>query len=129
MKSEKLSGYALRINPGAAEHTYVGGSAGQLWPCWGPASGGTPICQGVGDLARAERLSRPQSGAGILYGLSGVCHQAANRILFPSGKTVSAAAGYRWSVFVYGTYGRNRDTGDFYSPLSDPWPELAACGS
>ncbi|HEY7840688.1 MAG TPA: hypothetical protein VIC61_03895, partial [Gammaproteobacteria bacterium] len=45
--------------------------------------------------------------AGITcYAVNGVCHQAANRILYHAGITVLGARGYGVSESLYGTYGR-----------------------
>jgi hypothetical protein len=62
----------------------------------------------------AEHLNSP---AGIVYGRSGVCHQAANRILHPAGLTVAGSGGYATSVFVFGAYGRGA------------WPQHGQCYS
>jgi hypothetical protein len=54
--------------------------------------------------------------AGVIYGITGVCHQMANRILHPANQTtVTHARGYNVSVLLYNTYGRRA------------WPELIAC--
>jgi hypothetical protein len=114
-----LRGYALKMNIPvfAPDHTYVASTHGHLWRCWGRSSGGTQICAGNANTAQADCLSQPNSEAGINYGVTGVCHQTANRILYPSGQTVSRAHGYRGSVFAWGTYG--------LPPY--PWPELQTC--
>jgi len=51
----------------------------------------------------------------LRYGVTGVCHQAANRILRPAGISVAGAQGYGASVFLYGQYGRGG------------WPEWQHC--
>ena len=122
-----LSGYGLRIPFLPAEHTYVESSHGDVWPCWGRSGGGRQICNGTGNTAQVDCLSQPNSEAGIDYGVTGVCHQTANRILYPSGQTVSGASGYRGSFFAWGAYGRDPTTGQHYSPLTFPWPELHNC--
>lgn len=43
--------------------------------------------------------------AGIIYGVHGVCHQMANRLLLTSGQTVAKADGFALSSANYGTYG------------------------
>ncbi len=43
--------------------------------------------------------------AGIIYGVHGVCHQMANRLLLTSGKTVALAEGFPLSAATYGIYG------------------------
>ena len=122
-----LTGHSIKVALLPADHTYVTSSAGHVWPCFGRSGGGAQICSGVGNVDRADCLSNPESRAGIVYGVTGVCHQTANRILWPSGQTVSAARGYRWSIFTYGTYGTDSVTLVNYSPTHHPWPELAAC--
>ena len=119
------TGYAIKIQGLPADHTYVRSDAGHVWPCFGRSSGGREICEGVAELDDADCLSRINSTAGIRYGGTGVCHQAANRILFPSGATVEDATGYRGSFFAWGTYGRRGLR--FYSPGTYPWPELVKC--
>src|SRR5438105_3189718 len=79
------------------DHTYVTSNLGHVWRCWGASAGGRQICSAVGNVGQAECLSQPGSQAGIVYGSSGVCHQTANRILFPARQLVSAAHGYRAS--------------------------------
>ena len=122
-----LTGYVLTMQPPLAEHTYVTSSHGHIWPCWGRSSKGRQICTGSGNTAQADCLSQPNSHAGIVYGVTGVCHQTANRILYPAGLTVAAAVGYRASVFAWGTYGRDLGARRLYSPVSLPWPELQHC--
>lgn len=100
-----LTGWAIAIGETGADHTYVTSSDGYVWPCWGRSSGGHSICAGVGSSASANCFSQTDSQAGILYALTGVCHQTANRILYPAGVIVSAAGGYWASVLLYGTYG------------------------
>jgi hypothetical protein len=97
MPMGSVSGYALKIPLVPAEHTYVESSHGHVWPCFGRSAGGRQVCAGAGNTAQADCLSQPNSEAGIVYGGTGVCHQAANRILLPSGQTVSGASGYRGS--------------------------------
>lgn len=102
-----LYGYARIISWLGADHTYVKSSDGYVWPCWGGSSGGRLICSGTGSSGKANCISQPSSTAGIIYGVTGVCHQTANRILYPAGTIVSAAAGYWASIILYGTYGTN----------------------
>lgn len=104
-----LSGYAMPVSiPGInffADHTYAQSDDGFSWPCWGRDSGGGNICQGGGDSLQADCISQTQSHAGLRYGINGVCHQTANRILYPAKILVSKARGYWLSSFLYGTYG------------------------
>jgi hypothetical protein len=101
-----LIGYAIPTDIPGADHTYVTSDSPAFnWPCWGRGSGGKKICEGEGDGDFANCLSRPNSWAGIVYGVTGVCHQTANRILYPAKQIVLNARAYPVSVFVYGTYG------------------------
>lgn len=100
-----LYGWAIKISWLGADHTYVTSSDGGVWPCWGRGSAGRLICSRKGSSAQANCLSQTDSHAGILYGLTGVCHQTANRILYPARVLVSGASGYWASVLAYGTYG------------------------
>ena len=109
------------------DHTYVTSSGGHIWGCFGRLKGGRVICSGSGNMDMADCLSQVNSSAALIEGRTGRCHQAANRILFPSGQFVSRANGYRLSTFQFGTYGRDPVTNQFYSPTSFPWPELRVC--
>ena len=96
------------IAGGVADHTYVMCSTGNAaWGCFGGTAGGHPLRQANGSTMRADRIAG-QNGTGNLncYLINGVCHQAANRILFPSGITVTGASGYSVSRSMYGIYGR-----------------------
>ncbi len=100
-----LYGHAVIIKGLNADHTYVTSSDGNRWGCWGRDSGGHEICSGRGSVTEADCLSQSSSHAGLVYGITGVCHQTANRILFPAKVIVNKAKGYWASVTVYGTYG------------------------
>lgn len=63
------------------------------------------LTSGRGSSIQAECIS--QGNAGILYGLSGVCHQAANRVSFSAQLKATGAGGYPQSVFTFGEYGRS----------------------
>lgn len=107
-------------------HTYVQSSCGALWGCWGGSAGGTSVCSGSGSSIEADCISR--GGAGIVYGLNGVCHQTANRILAPANITIPPSyQQIRATYFTYGQYGYNLPN----QPQSDRWPDrkLACSGS
>ena len=127
MAAGVLSGYSLSISVLGVDHTYVESSLGHVWPCWGRSTAGTLVCSGTGNVDQADCLSTPASQAGITYAISGVCHQTANRILWPAGINVNSAKGARGSVFAWGSYGRDPGTLVAYSPSSYPWPEVGAC--
>ncbi len=99
-----LYGWAVASGQGL-EHTYVTSSDGQAWDCWGPGHNGRLVCSGEANSGQAACLSQKNSHAGILYGLTGVSHQTANRILYPARRIVSGAANYWHTFFLYGTYG------------------------
>lgn len=101
-----LSGFVIpaSFNP-KVDHTYVTSSCGRTWGCWGRKAGGSLIVSGGGSSYVAGCLSLEHERAGIAYGLTGVCHQAANRILFPAAVLVDGARGYAASVMAYGHYG------------------------
>jgi hypothetical protein len=104
-----LRGFKIPVGIGKADHTYVtSDSPKKAWGCWGRSAGGTQICDGQGDFQVADCISQPSSHAGIIYGITGVCHQTANRILYPAGVTVHQAGWYSASTALYGTYGLNQ---------------------
>jgi hypothetical protein len=126
-----LSGYS---KPAMAapmwDHTYASTDDGKSWCCFGSDNGGKQVCSDSGDSAFADCLSAPMYHecsatiavsrfAGILYGVHGVCHQAANRVLYPAGILVTKARGYGFSLLAYGTYGNHSPT----------WPELQKCAT
>ncbi|MCU7906513.1 MAG: hypothetical protein KZQ76_11870 [Candidatus Thiodiazotropha sp. (ex Epidulcina cf. delphinae)] len=93
-----------------ADHTYVTcGNLSKAWGCWGGKTGGAVLRQGAGSTAQADAIANPDERAGIsCYLINGVCHQAANRVLFPAGITVRGARGYPVSEALFGAYGRPR---------------------
>lgn len=52
---------------------------------------------------------RAEAGTIHVYGLDGVCHQVSNQILYPTGRNVRAARGYKLSTAIFGTFGRQWD--------------------
>ena len=91
-----------------ADHTYVEcGTGARGWSCWGGKTGGTFLRSGSGSTNQADAIAGPSERAGITcYLINGVCHQAANRILFPAGIFVTGARGYGVSSAIFGPYGR-----------------------
>lgn len=104
-----------------------GGPPPHYWYCWGACHAAGPgttarlLSSAPADLGTAHCLCKPDdavarpgraSVGGInLYGIQGVCHQLANRILFATTTspplTVTGARGYDDSRDVFGTYGKN----------------------
>lgn len=92
------------------DHTFVQSSKGDRWGCWGRDEDDCKreIVNGGGDhrIKMARCLAQPNGTAAIVWSITGMCHQAANRILYPAhGITVSAARGYAATVLTYGVYG------------------------
>jgi hypothetical protein len=111
-----LEGWAVpTLRSSKLDHTYVVSSCGLRWDCRGQGVGGKLLRSGTGNSAIANCLSQTNSGAAIQYGVTGVCHQRANRILYPAGVTVAGCQGYPKSVFTWGIYGLF------------PWPERNKC--
>ena len=100
--------YPAKLFANLADHTYVMcGTGAKRWSCWGGKTGGTELRRGTGSTARADAIAQPDEKANIkCYLINGVCHQAANRILFPAGITVAGARGYGVSESLFGPYGR-----------------------
>lgn len=111
-----LQGWAIPLLVAPyGEHTYITSDCGLKWGCWGRSTGGVALSAATGDSAIADCLSQPNSEAGIRYGVTGVCHQTANRILRPANITVKGCQGYAFSVFSFGRHGIG------------PWPQLSTC--
>jgi len=107
------------------DHTYVTSSDGHAWGCWGRSEGGQIIVQPVtASSKQADFMSSPNSHAGLAYGSTGVCHQTANRILYFTGKIVSAARGYAASSAMFGTYGRGQHCTTPGTPPSCRIPDI-----
>lgn len=102
--------YPTKLAFGLADHTYVMcGTGGRAWSCWGGKTGGTVLHSGSGSTSQADAIAEPNERAGVTcYLINGVCHQAANRILFPAGILVIGAKGYGVSSALFGPYGRPR---------------------
>jgi hypothetical protein len=102
--------YPTKLAFGLADHTYVMcGTGGKAWSCWGGKTGGAVLRSGSGSTSQADAIAAPNERAGVTcYLINGVCHQAANRILFPAGILVTGAKGYGVSSALFGPYGRPR---------------------
>jgi hypothetical protein len=112
--------YSTSLFANLADHTYVKcGTGGKAWGFWGGKTGGTELRRATGSTKGADAIAEADELARIkCYLINGVCHQAANRILFPAGITVRGARGYDVSEALYGTYGRPRGPfGTFLIPF------------
>ena len=94
------------FNGAPADHTYVCFNALGCYANPGENYGGTYLggTYGYGDRYKG-RCSALSTSCRISWGVNGMCHQGANRMLFTSGKTVSSAKGYWVTSALYGTYG------------------------
>lgn len=101
--------YPTKLALGLADHTYVECTEGKGWSCWGDKTGGTALRSAHGSTRRADAIAEPNERAAVkCYAINGVCHQSANRILWPAKVTVRGARGYKLSEAIYGPYGRFR---------------------
>ncbi len=105
----KFKGWAVPIYETGLDHTYVTVND-VIYSCFGRGKGGHVICEDTGHSKQAKCIANwlcIDGTAGIVYGVTGVCHQTANRILKPAGITVKDAKGYFASHLLYGTYGKS----------------------
>lgn len=119
-----LLGHAIPMDGYPWDHAYATSDEGDQWPCHGRSAGGRTICRGAGSSALARCIAQPDLMAGIDYGVTGVCHQMANRILYPAEILVTTARGYIGSLTIWGSYGVLWPLGPKIVP---PWPELEGC--
>lgn len=131
-----LTAYSMPafVNGQNWDHVYADSDDGLRWCCFGRDTGGSSLDQGNGDSSFADCLSKPifhasptttvipgvSRYADVAYLLDGVCHQAANRILYPAGVLVDKARGYGLSSFLFNTFGLRTTV---------PWPRLTHCAS
>lgn len=112
------------IEQSPADHTYVVCSD-KAFGCFGASSGGRKLSDtsGFNELPKVDILNQntpinlfipgfkqvsiplPTGDAGIIYGINGVCHMAANRLMVQSGKDVHDARFSSVSFALYGVYG------------------------
>ena len=118
--TEELIGHAVAMAGLPFDHAYVTSSAGDRWGCKGRERGGRIICRGSGRLALAQCLGCHDGLAGINYGVTGVCFQVANRILWPAAVLVEAARGYNRLFRHFGHFGLDHGRAAF-------WPERDRC--
>ena len=118
-----VQAFQVPIFDSAAAHTFVGNGnppgsnpPSVYFACWGTSYVQSPwwlppVCTGNinYDLANCYRDSWPGSPdtAGIgIYGVNGVCHQAANCFLYSANVTLNLTVlGYFTSLMLYGVYG------------------------
>lgn len=112
------------------DHVYIISDAGLSWCCHGRNSGGAQVAQvQTLSIASCICLALPDQGvqpgrrsignadAGIRYGLTGVCHQIAGRIMVRFNPSFRRVRGYGATLGTFGAYGLWA------------WPERAACAA
>lgn len=112
------SSFGPSVPTNVADHTFVwlvdeNGTVREKYGAYGrnDAKGKVEICRGKGNYTKGKCMSEQGGVANIIYAVHGVCHQVCNRILYPSGCTVSRSKGYPASIALYGTYGTSTVTG------------------
>lgn len=126
--------YPANITAGLAGHTYVEcGTGNRGWGCWGGKKGGQEVVRGTGSTKRANEIAEPNERAGITcYLITGVCHQATNRILLPANILIDRhkVRGYSLSEGLFGPYGKLGSKFFCYAPFeqhSNVTGDLSAC--
>jgi hypothetical protein len=100
--------YPTKISGNLADHTYV--CAGGCYTTTIPAGGtsGGDYCSGTrgyGDQGKTY-CETQKSYCYLLWAVQGLCHQSANRLLYPVRTTVSGCAKGYWVFWPkFGTYG------------------------
>lgn len=95
------------------DHTFVSTGNGQSWGCFGRDLEKAPQAYVIGQ-AQAELLFvsalAGDGSCGLKYAISGICHQAANRLLIPAGIDVRQSPGCELSIPLFGKYGLGRQS-------------------
>ena len=95
------------------DHTFVRSHRGDKWGCFGrdedPKE--VQICVGGNDrdIRFAKCIGKLPVECGIVYGVTGVCHTAADRLLASARLTVHEAGGYPESLLTFGHCGSLKD--------------------
>lgn len=101
----KLFGWAVRGRPEEADHTYLSCDNGRSWDCFSRGKGGVMIFEAQAGAKHAQHMSALGHDAGIEYAITGIGHQAANRMLWPAGCLLSEAKGFWACAMLFGAYG------------------------
>ncbi|HYR30105.1 MAG TPA: hypothetical protein VEU30_16690 [Thermoanaerobaculia bacterium] len=80
-----------------------GGANGEVAVQFSAAEGSASQAECMGGVA--DSFFGLPTYAGVVYGLQGVCHQMANRVLLTSGSVVWGARGFTESATMWGIYG------------------------
>lgn len=123
---EFLEGYGVLGSP--FYHTYVLSSSPQdAWGCHGGTTGGGYLCGGVAHLSLARCIDGGDE-AGIIYLVTGVCHQIANRILAAAATQIPEASDpqVRGSYLTFKRYGRDYSWIPAGKKWSDRWYHCTA---
>lgn len=102
--------YRTWVSGYLADHTYVivnNNGDEEAYANFGGTSGGDYLDQtyGWGEYSKLRCVYDNPSLCKLTYGVEGVCHQDANRLLYSSSKIVSEADGYSIFYPMYGDYG------------------------
>ena len=92
--------YPLNYLAQLADHTYVKcATGGAAWKCWGGKTGGDELRRAPGSTNQANAIAETDEKGGIrCYLINGVCHQSANRILFPGeNEALSSENMFTWN--------------------------------
>ena len=129
--SDQLFAWGNTTKLGVGDHTWVTSSSDgtakptdgnvEYWYCWGVHhSSAEQLGMSTSGASFARKVAKPNDPSedvGIKYGIDGLCHQMANRLLRftnddDTGKPikVSRASGYQLSIAMYGEYGGTKLT-------------------
>jgi len=101
----RIFGWAVRGRGDEVDHTYVTCDNGRKWECFGQCEGGMLICEGTVSPKAVEGIASQAHAGGIEYAVTGISHQAANRLLWGSKGMVSEARGFWACAMLFGVYG------------------------
>lgn len=117
------------------DHVALETSTGTDWGCFGrtraedPAA--QPIARGEGDELWAKAIAGPDGHAGIVFGVTGICHHCANRIALPADIDSRNAPGNEIATPIFGKYGLDTKTliervKDAARSVNDDYPKRIA---
>lgn len=95
-------------------HVFVSSSSGKTWGCLGRSlknfpNGAPSAFEALAEDEWVGAIAGSNGAAGIILRENGVCHQSANRMLIPTGRTVDMADGNELAIMMFGLYGPNKE--------------------
>lgn len=94
-------------------HVFISSSSGRTWGCMGRSlrnCPGAPIAfEAQAEDEWVSAIAGAKGSANIRNRENGVCHQSANRILLPTGRTCDMADGNEIAIMMFGLYGPNKE--------------------